>query len=227
MSLLRNSDNYRFLLKFKWYFSLKKIHFIVHPNLIWSGVEQLHILRVGSPSKSLHFSGSHLAALHTEVPCLAPLPGPDAGPVLVLTRSCWSASGTSTIPCSLCPARWPRGPRDCSQPRSISQGIASPYAQRKPRALPIAMAPWTGKGKEAWSKDAGILMSPLSFSRLYFSQGGVQVTALESKGSKQFRRLLSQDCSAGWTLKLDILIETLGKWSQDWKPFPEWFGGLS
>lgn len=32
-------------------------------------------------------------------------------------------------------------------------------------------------------KDTEVLMNPLSFSKLYFAQGGVQATALESEGS--------------------------------------------
>lgn len=32
-------------------------------------------------------------------------------------------------------------------------------------------------------KDTEVLMNPLSFSKLYFAQGGVKATALESEGS--------------------------------------------
>lgn len=142
ISFLRNSHCYMFLLTFKWYFSLKKVLLISHPNLAWNILEQFWTVKTPS---SQHLSPSCLEALCTAVPHLAPIHSPATGPTLVLAHSCWNASGTSTILCSLHPAWWPRGHRDRSQPRSVLQGIASPWVQRKPRE----------QGKKAWSKDLG------------------------------------------------------------------------
>lgn len=55
-----------------------------------------------------------------------------------------------------------------------------------PRAQLIVMIPHKDAGERQGSLKQGDwdIMSPLSFSRLYFAQGGVQGAALESKGSQ-------------------------------------------
>lgn len=93
MSLLSNSHNYSFLLKFKWYFSLKR--YFSSPILTSSGAwwNNFTFGSIGYPSKSLNLSTSHLGVPHTEVPHLAPLSSPAtgscAGPHLQFLECLW------------------------------------------------------------------------------------------------------------------------------------------